>query len=51
MIFISRLRSFLYYFYRIGIRLVLIRMPFLLIHIIFALVLNAFRGSRPGESR
>ena len=46
-----QLGQFLYYFYRIGIRLILIRMPFFLIHLGFALLCNAFRGKRPGESR
>ncbi|MDR1303279.1 MAG: hypothetical protein LBJ81_01510 [Puniceicoccales bacterium] len=47
----GKFKNFCYYFYRIGIRFLLIGVPIFLIHLIIALVVNACRGRRLGESR
>ncbi|MDR1435400.1 MAG: hypothetical protein LBI77_03280 [Puniceicoccales bacterium] len=49
--FYGKLKNFCYYFYRIAIRFLLIRLPLFFIFLPFALLMNARRGHRPGESR
>ncbi|MDR3317430.1 MAG: hypothetical protein LBS71_01340 [Puniceicoccales bacterium] len=48
---LRKINDFCYYFYRIAIRFILIRMPLFLTYLLFALLINAFRKPKPGESR
>jgi hypothetical protein len=47
----TKFSNFCYYFYRIGVRFLLIRMPFFFIHLFFALLFNAYRKRRSGTLR
>jgi hypothetical protein len=48
---LKKISKFCYYFYRIAIRFLLIGVPLFLMTLAFALIANACRGPRPGESR
>ncbi|MDR0590415.1 MAG: hypothetical protein LBG09_00970 [Puniceicoccales bacterium] len=47
----EKFRNFCYYFYRIGIRFLLVGVPIFLIHLAVALIANVCRGRKLGESR